>query len=185
MKRRIGRWGGLLGGVALMVGCGAGTQVGDSGAQGGDSAAEGGDSDDSDRLWRESSTELMIESRSSADGAFGGSSSSSKYSCAYYPRSQMSDEQLTYLRTLQPVETTLPWMCDASRTTEITVVDANSSWTSFKTDNSTAACQQHEVTLTLPATVSDHFSGGGLSCIPCDASGSCANGVCAKGVCVN
>lgn len=178
MKRRIARWGGLLGGIALMVGCGSGTQAGDS-------AAQVGDSGDSDRLWRESSTELMIESRSSADGAFGGSSSSSKYSCVYYPRSQMSDEQLTYLRTLQPVDTTLPWMCDASRTTEITVVDANSSWKSFKTDNSTAACQQHEVAFTLPATVSDHFSGGGLSCAPCDASGSCANGVCAKGVCVN
>jgi hypothetical protein len=96
----------------------------------------------------------------------------------------MTDEQLMYLRTLKPAATELPWMCDRSQTVWITIVDAASSWKQFKTDNSTASCGKKEVTLTIPATIEEHFSEGGLPCIDC-ANSPCVTGVCVDSLCVN
>jgi hypothetical protein len=170
MGQRMPPLGALVGGVALVVGCSSGAQVVDP--------------EQRDSLWRESSTELIIESWSLALSPLNGTLISSHSSCARYLHSQMSEEQLMYLRTLQPKEVELRGLCDAASGTVVTIVDADSSLISFKTDDSTAGCGPNELEIALPATVKAHFTDG-LPCVGCGPANPCAEGVCAEGVCAN
>lgn len=162
--------GALLGSVSLAAGCSSG--------------AQGADTEQSGSLWRASSTELVIESSFIALSPLNGAILSQESSCSRYPRSQMNDEQLTYLRTLEPVEIELRGLCDAGRTTVVTVVEADGSSTSFKTDDSTAGCRASTMEIGLPASIKEHF-GDGLPCVTCGPSAPCAEGVCVSSVCVN
>jgi hypothetical protein len=141
-----------------------------------------GESNDRESFWLESSTELILTSEF-WQHSFGSSPDQSSYRCSRYPRSRMSDEQRMYLRTLKPATTELFGMCDASRTSRVMIVDENSSWKQFVTDDSTASCNKNEIALTVTSEIQKHFSEGGLPCIQCE--NSCANGVCAHSVCVN
>lgn len=185
MKKQISCWISIVSCMFLMMSCGSESNGAD--ASHSDDLRESnsndlGESNDHESLWLESSTELILTS-SFWQHSFGSSPDQSGYSCSRYPRSRMSDEQRMYLRTLKPATTELFGMCDASRTSQVMIVDENSSWKQFVTDDSTASCLKNETALTVSAEIKNHFSESGLPCIQC--GNSCANGVCAQGVCVN
>ncbi len=149
--------------------------VGQAGASAG---GQGGTSNTGERIWSDTSTELIVTSYTHISWPNAGTRSS----CLRYPREGMTDELLAALASARLVEKTFSAMLDMCTSESIYITDADGTRAQYPVYDECA--YPDRTVLAADASLLEALSGSEyVSCQTCGSDPGCDYGTCVAGMC--